>query len=225
MLKNRMYNKEIAAEIKNFLNEDDWHYNFDEQKGVFNFGIRIKSKLRKISYLVHVNESDFSVFTVAPVNADSDDKEIMANMAEFICRANYGLKRGCFEFDFRDGEIRYKINVPCNDILPTSEMIKDSIYYQAHMFDTYGDGILSIIFNNASAEEAIEQCEGSDDSKIRRLIEQMLEEYPNEDAETIAARMAEILDTENSGDESEEEEEIEDIEVKTDLFGKKGSAE
>lgn len=127
-MKEKMYNKEIAAEISNFLKKDDWHYSFNEQKGVFDFGLRIKSKIRKISYLVKVNESDFSVFAISPVNADSDDKEMMANMAEFICRANYGLKRGCFEFDFRDGEIRYKIHVPCDGILPTSEMIKDSIY-------------------------------------------------------------------------------------------------
>ena len=203
------YSKEIAAKISNFLKKDDWHYSFDEQKGVFDFGLRIRGKMRNISYSVHVNESDYSVYATSPVNADSDDKDMMVNMAEFICRANYGLKRGNFEFDFRDGEVRYKIHVPCDGILSTSEMIKDSIYCPAHMFDKYGDGILSIIFNDVSAEDAIKQCEGSGDSGIEKLIAQMMEEYPDDDVETLTARIAERLGIEMGDDESENDVETE----------------
>lgn len=224
-MKERMYNNEIANAIRSFLKKDDWHFSFDEQKGVFDFGLRIRSKIRKISYLVKVNGADFSVYATSPVNADSDDKEMMANMAEFICRANYGLKRGNFEFDFRDGEVRYKIHVPCDDIIPSTEMIKDSIYCHAHMFDKYGDGILSIIFSNASVEDAIKQCEGIGDSGIERLIAQMMEEHPDDDVETLTARIAERLGIERSDDESEDDVEAEETEVKMDLFGKKGSAE
>lgn len=69
----------------------------------------------------------------------------MAIMAEFICRANYGLKNGNFELDMRDGEIRYKSFVDCEGLTPTTEMVRNSIHCPAAMFDRYGDGIVDII--------------------------------------------------------------------------------
>lgn len=92
------------------------------------------------------------------------------------------------------------------------------------MFDRYGDGILRIIFNNASAEEAIEQCEGSEELEIGRLIAQMMEESPDEDVETLTARIAERLGIESSDEESGDDE-AEETEVNMDLFGKKGNAD
>ena len=178
-METRNYSKEIANEIDKFLKEDEGLYNFDEQNGVFHFDLCIESRLRKISYVITVGKSDFTVYVLSPISADSNDKGMMSNMAEFICRVNYELKRGSLEFDFRDGEIGCKIHVPCEGILPTTEMIKNSIYYQTHIFEKYGYGIADIIFNKLSAENAIVRCDGSKESRIERLIAQMVEESYN----------------------------------------------
>lgn len=65
---------------------------------------------------------------------------MMASMAEFVCRANYGLVSGNFELDMRDGEIRFKRFAECEGITPTSEMVCNSIHCPAAMFKRYGAG-------------------------------------------------------------------------------------
>ena len=36
---------------------------------------------------------------------------------------NYGLKNGCFELYFRDGEIRFRSFIDCEDVMPSTEVI------------------------------------------------------------------------------------------------------
>lgn len=61
--------------------------------------------------------------------------------------------------DFRDGEIRYKCFVNCDETTPGKETIKDSIYIPAAMFKRYGNGIINVLFGMKSAADAIEECE------------------------------------------------------------------
>lgn len=91
-MKKNNYSNEIANVVKQFLDEDDWHYSFDENRGNFKFGLCIDSKMKNIRYLVDVDDDNVIVYGTAPVGADSDDKQMMAKMAEYICRVNYGLQ-------------------------------------------------------------------------------------------------------------------------------------
>lgn len=50
------YSNELANLVKKFLVDDDWHFSFDENTGVFEFGLRVKSKIQKINYIVDVHE-------------------------------------------------------------------------------------------------------------------------------------------------------------------------
>lgn len=149
------YSASIARLVKNFLDEDDWHYSFDNEKGIFTFNLNLKNKLNKVSYQVLVRDTFYVVYAICPMNAD----DCKAEMAEFISRANYGLFAGNFEFDFRDGEIRYKCYVGCNDTTPGKEEIRKSIYVPGSMFNRYGEGIVAVLFGLKSAEQAIKDCE------------------------------------------------------------------
>lgn len=101
----------------------------------------------------------FVVYGMCSVGVDRDDREMMAQMAEFICRANYSLINGCFEFDFTDGEIRYRSCIDCAEVIPSQKVIKHSVQYIALIYERYLSGILDIIFTNGRAEEAISRCE------------------------------------------------------------------
>lgn len=202
------YSKEITTAINNFLNEDDWHFSFDEQRGLFNFGLNLKSKIKHIKYIVEVQEDEFLVYAVSPIGA------------------NYGLKNGNFELDMRDGEIRYKSFVSCGGITPTPEMIKRSIYCPATMFEQYGDGIVDIILGNATAKSAIEKCEKSSEEELRSVIAQLVEDDDNGDMDVMMARLAARLgiDEVPSETDSEESEHILS-DIKIDLFESEGEDE
>lgn len=160
-MKTTNYSDTIANAIKTFLETNDWHFTFDEEKGGFTFGLGMKGQMKKINYIIRVHEDDYILYATAPIGADTDDPDMMLQMAEFICRANYGLRCGNFELDMRDGEIRYKCFVDCDGIIPTSEMVERSVHVPAGMFNRYAPGILSIIFGGASAKDAVEKCENN----------------------------------------------------------------
>lgn len=153
------FSEDVANAIRDFLTVGNWSFSFDEQKGCFKFGMSGKGKIKNFTYIIVVQESDYTVYAVAPIGCDSGNAKMLSAMAEYICRANYGLRQGNFELDMRDGEIRCKSFVDCEGITPTSEMIRNSIHVPALMYLRYGDGIVDIIFGNATAEEAIRKCE------------------------------------------------------------------
>ena len=154
------FSQDIVDCIRDFLVDDDWNFDFDDEKGIFRFGVNIDGKMKHVNYFVPVRDDSYTVYAISPVSADSDDAEEMKNITEFICRANYGLRNGNFEVDVRDGEIRYKVFVDCDGgILPSRDVVRGSIIIPAMMFERYSPGILDVIFKGASAAEAITQCE------------------------------------------------------------------
>lgn len=170
-MKEHTYSVKICNLIKEFLSIDDWHYSFDDRRGTFQFGLNLTSKIKSIKYLVDVDEDSYIVYAYCPIGAEIDDTDMMHRMSDFICRVNYGLKNGDFEFDMRDGEIRYKTFVDCDGVLPSIEMIKTSIYCPAIMFERYGSGIVDIIFSGISAKLAIDKCEKKSQEEYRTMLE------------------------------------------------------
>lgn len=115
--------------------------------------------LKHVEYYVRVRKEDYIVHVTAPINADHTDQEVITQMAEFICRANFGIINGNFELDLTDGEIRYKCFVNYDGCSPSSEVIKDSIYVPASMYDRYASGLIGVLFGQLTAQEAIAKCE------------------------------------------------------------------
>ena len=220
-MKEKNYSVEIANAIKFHLKEDDWHFSFNEEKGLFKFGLSLKSKIKNISYIVDVRDDEYIVYAIAPIGVDEEDKKMMATMAEFICRANYGLPHGNFELDMRDGEVRFKCFVDCDGITPTDDMVRHSIHCPASMFKRYGSGIVDIIFGNATAKEAVEKCEKATEDEIRSLLSELTEGEDEGELGEILAKLAERMGSPDDDDESCDTGCV-PATIKTDLFGTEG---
>ena len=226
-MKEQTYSQNIANAIKEFLTNDDWYFSFDEKRGVFKFRLCLKGKINKINYLIRVRDDDYTVYAISPLGANENDEKMMATMAEFVCRANYGLKNGNFELDMRDGEIRFKCFVDCDAITPTQEMVRNSIHCPASMYDNYSDGIVGIIFGDLSAKEAEERCEGNIHDRL--LSELASLRADDEDGEfsdmlsRLAARMG-IEEDEPASEHVENPSEAADH-IKMDIFTEDGGDE
>ena len=155
----KIYNQEISQCVQELLEKDDWNFEFDEEKGVFRFSLTLDSKLNILHYYITVRESGYISYGVLPIAANDHKTE----MAEFLTRANYGLNNGNFELDYRDGEIRFKCYVNCDGVLPSDQIIRDSIFAPATIVDHYADGILSVLFDLKDPENAVMDCEKETD--------------------------------------------------------------
>lgn len=214
------YSNDLVNIVKKFLVDDGWHFSFDENTGIFDFGLRIKSKIQKINYVVDVHEDEIVVYGMCPIGADHTDANAMAQLAEFLCRANYGLKNGSFELDFRDGEIRYKSFIDCEEAMPSVKVIKNSIHCTAAMYKRYAPGIVDIIFAGCTAKEAIAKCEKSPEADLRSMLTEVMgEDMEGTDIEDMLARLATRLGiSEDSEEESDEAAELSSEEIRVNPF-------
>lgn len=169
--------------------------------------MRLTSRIKKISYFIEVEDDEYIVYADCPIGADSDDNAMMATMAEFICRANYTWRNGSFDLDMRDGEIRFKHYVDCKGIVPSIEIVKNSISYPAKMFNRYAPGIVGIIFSGLSAKEAITK---SHEYELRSLLGEECSESDDISSmlEKLAAHLGEESDDSQSEMSSEEGNEV-----------------
>lgn len=207
------YSDEIVDVVKRFLEDDEWNYFFDEKTGAFYFNLRIRSKIQRINYVIDVHEDELVTYGISPIAADSDDPEVMRQMTEFICRANYGLKNGCFELELRDGEIRFRSFVDCKNLIPSKDVVKNGVHCTAAMFKRYAPGIVDIIFSGASAKDAIAKCEESPEDEFRSALEEALGgDLSEESMDEFLSRLSSDLGiTEEDGDSHEDENRPESI--------------
>lgn len=152
--------KENAEFVKKVLDEDDWHYDMQDagKAAVFTGGIGgFKGLYTSFRYLMIVGDDEVQSYAMFPASA----KEKRPQIAEFITRANYGLKYGAFEMDWNDGEVRFHLTIPMSAILADRNHIPALLALPPQMLDRYSRGITEVLMGFKSPEEAIKECEGN----------------------------------------------------------------
>lgn len=210
------HSNELVNLVKKFLTDDDWNFLFNENTGVFDFDLKIRSKIQKINYIIDVREDEIIIYGICPIGAENTDTNMMAQMAEFVCRVNYGLKNGCFEFNFHNGEIRFKSFIDCDNVMPSIEVIENSIYCIADMYQYYAPGIVDIIFSDRIAKEAIEKCKKIAGDERRSMMTKAVSEAMKDDniKEMIARLTTRFGVTEDSENKSDEGTDISSDEIR-----------
>ncbi len=156
-----MEREQIVDAVRDWLDDDDWHYDYDAERHVIRTGVSLDCKLRSARVFIPIREDcSYIVNIVSPINGDPKD---IGEMLKYLTMANYGLTNGNFELDMRDGEIRYKTYVNCKDLesLP-AQIIKDSILFGWVMVERYGNGIAALAMGFSDAETEIKKAEGGD---------------------------------------------------------------
>ena len=147
--------KEVKERIAAFLEEHEWKYEYNEEHQVFITGVGLKNYVSSVQYAISIKDSHVINYAVLPINA----KKHFKRLVEFLCRANFGLVFGNFEFDYRDGEIRYKLEMSSDAILADDMNIGLLIFRPAMMVEKYIKGIVQVMTGAMKAPEAIELCE------------------------------------------------------------------
>lgn len=157
-----MEQEQIVDAIRDWLDEDDWHYEYNAEKHLIKMGINLKSKIKSGRYFIDIKEDSYLVYLYTPINGDPAN---IGELVKYLTMANYGLYNGNFEVDVRDGEIRYKTFVNCDGLESLSpEVIKDSIYVCCVMMDRYGDGIAALALGFSDADTEIKKAEHRDEA-------------------------------------------------------------
>jgi len=148
------------ALLGKFLEDDGWHPQQLEGKHIYSINYSGKNGTMRCYAQIRVDLEQFMFYVLAPVKAQS---EILAVVAEYITRANFGMRIGNFELDYSDGEIRYKSSLDFEGESLTPTFIKHAIYPAVQTMDRYLPGLLSVIYGGKTAVEAISDIEESEE--------------------------------------------------------------
>ncbi|MEA4901088.1 YbjN domain-containing protein [Desulfitobacterium sp.] len=142
------------------LNDNGWEFVYDDKNEIFRLEIR------------GVN-SDYHCFIIV----DEEQESLLCNthinekvpfpkrleICNFINRVNYELANGNFEMDMDDGEIRFRTFLDLENTEPSQEQLMNLIWNGSQSFDTYYPGIIKIICDGMTAEEAMAMCTQEDE--------------------------------------------------------------
>jgi len=144
------------ATLGQFLEDDEWHPQRLDDKYVYRMGFSGKNGQTTCIARILVDLDQLMFYVIAPVKAP---EELRLAVAEFVTRANYGLRIGNFEMDFDDGEVRYKSSLDFESATLTPELIRNAIYPAVQTTDRYLPGLMAVIYGGKPPAEAVAEIE------------------------------------------------------------------
>ncbi len=86
-------------------------------------------------------------------------EELRGKAAEYLTRANWGLRNGNFEMDYSDGEVRYKTFVDIEGSQLVPKMVQNLFTANIMTADRYFPGLQKVIYGGMAPEAAITEIE------------------------------------------------------------------
>ncbi len=144
------------ATLSQFLKDDGWYPQQLDEKTIHRVYFAGENGELRCYAQVRVDLEQFLFYVIAPVKAPEN---MRALVAEYIARANYGLRIGNFEMDYTDGEVRFKSSLDFEGEHLTPAFIKNAMYPAVHTMDFYLPGLLGVMYGNKTPLEAIRSIE------------------------------------------------------------------
>lgn len=149
------FSPQLMKSISGYMDSHSIHYTTDSEKGLLRAAFRLDCKLKDYKLIVDLYNCYYIVYCTLNISADEGCRR---EAAEFLIRANRKMGLGNFEMDMRDGEIRFKCMVDCDDCPPSEDVISSSLTLGDTYLERFGDALLSVLFGFATPEAAIAAC-------------------------------------------------------------------
>ena len=150
--KTMLFNKALE-----YVKSQSWKYSVKgPDNDIIELQMGLKGKMNSCRMVITAGETEIQAYALAPIKASPDS---YANVVEFITRANYGLKIGSFEFDYRDGEVRYHTCLPSREGIPSMKDIEITVDIPMLMLQRYGDGLVKNMMGFGDPEQDIKAIE------------------------------------------------------------------
>ena len=116
---------------------------------------QVQSEHVDLDVKVRVSDDDETLqfWITLPLRVSNEKMRPLA--AEYLCRAQWGLVVGAFEFDFRDGQVDFHIAHVMENQTITEETIIRLFRTGLRMFDRYTPGLMQVVFGGNTPSDAV----------------------------------------------------------------------
>lgn len=152
---------QVFQAMVNFFKEDDWNFFQLEGEDIITM-IFSGNNGEWVCYAEAEEDEEegwFFFYSTCPVKAPEEKRH---EVAEYITRANYGMRVGNFELDYEDGLIKYKTSIKLGVDELSSSIMENLVYINLYMMDRYLPGIMKVIYSDASPTQAISYIESEE---------------------------------------------------------------
>jgi hypothetical protein len=115
--------------------------------------IRVQGRRFLVTLCVCVDDAArmIACYGILPVQVAPERR---LSVAEAIVRINQGLRIGCFDLDFDDGEVRFRVGCDVEGGALTQHMALTMFGAVSGSVDRFGPALMSVIFGQVSPEDA-----------------------------------------------------------------------
>lgn len=146
----------IESVVEQFLDEEGWSYGRHEEHPVFHFGLTGENAQFMCYFLMDEQNEQVAAYVASPNTVPVEKRQVVA---EFITRANFGLKFGNLEMDMDDGDLRAKASIDVEGGMLTTTMVRNLIGAAITTMDRYFQAMMSVIFAGVDAKIAVRNAE------------------------------------------------------------------
>ena len=146
--------KEVYDVLISMLENRNWKYEAHEEHLLIKSGIQGDDL--PVSFIVVVNPRNQVVqFISAMPFKMPEEKRVDAAIA--VCAANYGLVDGSFDYDLRDGEIRFRLTSSYRESTLSEDLFEYMILVSASTVDKYNDKFFMLSKGMIGVEKFLEE--------------------------------------------------------------------
>jgi hypothetical protein len=139
--------------IKKYFQEHGYQFfQPDAEKSTFFLGIGTSKGKFQCIVDVQAEKRRLLMLSIFPIPVPP---HLRASLAEILVRINYNLFLGHFEFDFTDGEIRFKTSLIYADAKVTPKMIDSFITSNLAAIDAYFELLTQFVTGKWNASEIV----------------------------------------------------------------------
>lgn len=143
--------------VANFFKGIDFKFQVDEERELIHMGFSGKSGSWTSIADVKEDRGILIFYSIASFKVPDDKRSAVA---EFLTRANYNMILGNFEFDFSDGEVRFKTSISVGeDGTLTADLIRPVVVTNFGTMDRYLPGVMAVTYGNRTPADAVRDIE------------------------------------------------------------------
>ena len=151
----------LFAAVNNFLEEDGWNYESFHDDGVMR--ALFSSGDQEWELLALVREEMEQIVFYSHVTNSSTPSERRIEMCDLLNRLNNRTIYGAFEMDVETGETMFRTALDVQDVVPSPELIRNSLYTNLGTMERYHGAIVALMIDeNVTAELAFAIAAGDE---------------------------------------------------------------
>ena len=136
------------------LDNMEWKYEKHEDDLLIKSGVKGDDLPIEFIMVVRPKNQVVQFISSMPFNMP-EDKRVDGAIA--VCVANYGLIDGSFDYDLRDGEIRFRLTCSYRESTLSEELFNYMVMVSASTVDNYNDKFFMIAKGMMTVQQFIEQ--------------------------------------------------------------------